>query len=164
MQAIKNDIKSTNDNYLKYINDKEKILEKLGINNNNDNVEKIKVTKKFQKLKNIKEYIENSDNLVSELYEEFIDISNKITEMIIKIRNTTLNNKYKEINELSFINENINEVNILYERIPSYFSKNIFENKYKPKLEEIITEIKNDINAQFSSFESLDEINTCEDE
>ena len=164
LQAIKNDIKLTIDNYLKYINDKEKILEKLGINNENDNVEKISVTKKFQKLKNIKEYIENSDNLVSELSEEFIDISNKITEIIIKIRNAKLNNKYKEISDLSFINENINEVNILYERIPSYFSKNIFENKYKPKLGEIITKIKNDINAQFSSIESLDVINKCDDE
>ena len=163
LKTIKNNIKITIDNYLKYLNNNDKILKKLEINVN-DNVKTIKITKKFENLKNIKEYIENEDNLVSDLSKEFIDIFNKITEILINIRNNTLNEKYKEITDLSFINENINEVNILYERIPLYFSKNIFEEKYKEELSQIITEIKSEIEDGYNSIESLKVINKCDDE
>ena len=149
-----NYINKTLDNYLKYLNNDTKILEKLKINN--DEIKSKKISrKKFNDIENVIEYINNKE-IKKVLSEKFKNIIYKINRIMI------INNYNITIDELSFINDNKNILEILNERIYFYFSYEIFKNKYEKKLENISI-IDNDIKRKYNETKSLQYTNKCSD-
>ena len=159
LNITKNNINVIFNTYKKYLNNKAILLEKLDIDEKYDSISEIKINEKIESIINFKVYIENQ--LIKYLSEEYNDILNKIREILLKIRSNQLNNKYKEIEDLSFINENINNVNILYERINLYFSNQVFNAKYQDEFK-IIEEIKAVSIDNINNFRKTKECNDYE--
>ena len=153
----KNNLKLYLDDYINYFENNRKILE----NNKAAIITSKEVNKDFiASIENIKNYINNQ--LYSDLSEEYSNILNGIKDMLfIIIKNCKLDKKYEQINELSFINENINDVNDLYERIKEYFSQDKFNNKYKGKLKNYHEELKNYINEKYNIINSKPKTGDC---
>ena len=159
LNKIKDNINKIFNTYKKYLSNQAEILEKLDIDEKYDSISCIYINEKIENVKKFKDYI--SKQLIKDLSKEYSDILNNIREILIKIRRNQLNNKYKEIDDLSFINENINNVNILYERINLYFSNEVFNISYQNEFK-IIEEIK-DISINFiDNFKQVKQCNEYE--
>ena len=147
LNNIKNNLIKYIEHYTNYLN-KDILKTQMEINDINDN-SAVMVSQKFVKsIDDIKKYIKN--DLITELKNAFINILDKTRNIINIIKNYQLNEKYKEIQKLSFINENKNEIDKIYQNINLYFSEEIFKNKYLEEINDIIEELNNDVNEKYS--------------
>jgi len=92
-----------------------------------------------------KNYIK--DQLYIDLKNEYKNVITKLKESLQHIRNTKINDKYPDFPELNFVENNINKIEGLYNRLDSYLSDNLFNKNYLPKINEYksdkIKEIEN---------------------
>ena len=157
LNGIKNNLNLVFKNYNENLNDDNKIKEILCIDDKSQNIYKKmitkKINKKFEKIRSFKEHIEK--NIINDLSKEFVDILHHIQLILFEIRKNRLNKYYEEIDDLSFINKNIDKINNISEQtIKLYFSKEIFINNFQNEINNIISEIKK-INLSFiNNFET----------
>ena len=93
---------------------------------------------KYNKFKNeiesSKEYIK--DQLTAELKYEYKNVITKLKDLLQIVKNTRLNEKFRNFEDLKFLEENINHIDDLYLTINSHFSDKFFNEKYVNKLNE----------------------------
>ena len=54
----------------------------------------------------------------------------KIREILQVFKNNKINDKYPDLNELSFLNDHMKIIDTFYKRVNTYISDEIFNNKY----------------------------------
>ena len=87
---------------------------------------------KYQIYKN--NFAKSQEYIKNQLYKDLLSLYKKpitqIREVLQKFKKNKLNDKYLDIEELSFINDHIKNIDSLYDRINTYISDNIFNTKY----------------------------------
>ena len=87
-----------------------------------------------------KNFAKNQEYIKNQLYKDLLSLYKKpltqIKEVIQNFKNNKLNEKYFDIEELSFINDHIKNIETLYDKINIYISDNIFNTKYVGKIKD----------------------------
>ena len=124
-------------------------------------IKKYKIFKSnYEKAKN---YI--NEELYTDILEEYINIITKLKELLQAFKNNKMND-YSEYTDLSFIDEHIKHIDILYNRLNKYISVEIFNNNYSQKIKNykvsqnnVINNITNYIETQHEIINSFKDIN-----
>ena len=93
-----------------------------------------KYNKYKEEMKLAKEYIK--DILPMELKYEYKNVITKLKDLLQIIKGSKLNDKFTHFKELEFLENNIKQVDSLYQIINKYFSEQNFTEKYLPELNE----------------------------
>ena len=93
--------------------------------------------------------------LFHELLSEYQTFVSKIKIIIQAFKHNKISDKYPDLNELSFIDDHIRTIDSFYNRLNSYFSEEIFNNKYisimnnfKEAQNEVLINIIDDIESK----------------
>lgn len=70
------------------------------------------------------------EQLYSELLTEYQTFLSKIREILHVFKNIKISDKYPDLNELSFIDNHIRNIDKFYTRLNNYISDDIFNSKY----------------------------------
>ena len=107
-----------------------------------------------------------NEQLYPELLSEYKNFISKIREILQVFKNNKISNIYPDLEELSFIDENIRTIDNFYNRLNKYLSDDIFNNKYIKLMNDYkisenseITNIDNFIKSKHSILENLETAN-----
>jgi len=99
-----------------------------------------------------------NDQLYRELLSEYQTILSTIREILQVFKNNKISDKYPDLNELSFIDDHIRKIDHFYNRLDTYISDDIFNNKYidiMNNFKEIQTKVIDNITDDIESKHSI---------
>ena len=117
-----------------------------------DQINSKKITKAYttkyngfiNKIENSKDFLQSE--LLSVFKEEYLKMLTQIKEILQKLKNNKISDKYPELEELFFIDNHLKIVDNLYNRLNKSISNEIFNNHYLPKIKDYINNQTNKIN------------------